>query len=336
MVFVGCQAKLLEAQQRALLRAAASTESEDSLGVKEEEEGEEEEEEEPFTPRDPSPPMGVDEPSWNGVVYNPESTGLPSEEVQRLRDHFEVLKGTYHSFQGVTRGMSAVSREAGGVFPEMWKPFDSSKTWPMCIFYRNPELPQMVYEACRSNNCAIYGDNTSPRMSDPVWDERMEKGLVARVKDYVSTRSEEFGLQRQVAFSIQVLWYDTKTRKAEHKDPKAYTIISALNLQGRADLELYDRKKRRTHQCVHLPEGSLYVMHNDAVRTFEHAVSAPDASFKDSRVTMILRFCDERDLNILKREAQRLLKLSPEAMMKKRKHQDCVVAKDQDCVEAKN
>lgn len=37
----------------------------------------------------------------------------------------------------------------------------------------------------------------------------------------------------KVAFSIQALWYDQKTRKAEHKDPKAYSVISALNVQVR-------------------------------------------------------------------------------------------------------
>lgn len=37
----------------------------------------------------------------------------------------------------------------------------------------------------------------------------------------------------KVPFSIQALWYDQKTRKAEHKDPKAYSVISALNVQVR-------------------------------------------------------------------------------------------------------
>lgn len=83
------------------------------------------------------------------------------------------------------------------VFPEMWRPFDSSKTWPMCIFYRNPgarasdcegtcllarrapyntdcldapnpppqptALDARVYTACRSEINSVYGDHTSPR-----------------------------------------------------------------------------------------------------------------------------------------------------------------------------
>lgn len=83
------------------------------------------------------------------------------------------------------------------VFPEMWRPFDSSKTWPMCIFYRNPgarasdcegacllarrapyntdcldapnpppqptALDPRVYTACRSEINSVYGDHTSPR-----------------------------------------------------------------------------------------------------------------------------------------------------------------------------
>lgn len=40
----------------------------------------------------------------------------------------------------------------------------------------------------------------------------------------------------KVPFSIQALWYDQKTRKAEHKDPKAYSIISALNVQVRTNV----------------------------------------------------------------------------------------------------
>lgn len=94
-----------------------------------------------------------------------------------LRQHFEDLKQTYLLMQSVTRTMrgqqNAVNPPPGGnntsanpsrgpspapstnpaeqpqqqdggpvslsaVFPEMWRPFDSSKTWPMCIFYRNP------------------------------------------------------------------------------------------------------------------------------------------------------------------------------------------------------
>jgi hypothetical protein len=40
----------------------------------------------------------------------------------------------------------------------------------------------------------------------------------------------------KIPFSIQALWYDQKTRKAEHKDPKAYSVISALNVQVGFDL----------------------------------------------------------------------------------------------------
>lgn len=254
---------------------------------------------------DPMALLGTDDPSWNGVVYGPETVGL-AKGVAELQQHFEDLKTTYRSFQGLTRGMAAGRGALGGIFPEMWKPFDSSKTWPMCIFYRNPQLDQLLYEACRSKHHATYGEHTSPRVEDPAWNDMMERGLVARVKQYIIDHGDAFSLQNKVAFSIQVLWYDTKTRKAEHKDPKAYTVISALNVQGRASLELYDTKKRRTHQSIDLPEGSLYVMHNEAVSLFEHAVSAPDASFKDSRVTMVLRFIDKTDYDTLMTDVEEM------------------------------
>jgi len=133
-------------------------------------------------------------PSYNGVFYPP--TTINQSLVTQLRDHFNDLKITYLTFQGLSRGMRKGGNNA--VFPEMWRPFDSSKTWPMCIFYRNPDLPQEVYLACRSGLNNTYGDATSPRMEDPVWNELMRQGLVEPVVGYVEKYREQLNLHDKV------------------------------------------------------------------------------------------------------------------------------------------
>lgn len=48
------------------------------------------------------------------------------------------------------------------------------------------------------------------------------------------------------------------------------------------------------------------MMHNEAVTKLDHAVSAPHASFKDNRVTLVLRFIDRRSLKHLTRQIRRM------------------------------
>ncbi|KAM3569444.1 hypothetical protein VYU27_008462, partial [Nannochloropsis oceanica] len=74
---------------------------------------------------------------------------------------------------------------------------------------------------------------------------------------------------------------------------------------GEADLQLYDCKLRKRHQSALLPEGSVYVMHNEAVTRLDHAVSAPHASFKDNRVTVVLRFIDRSSYSRLCKDVRR-------------------------------
>lgn len=57
-------------------------------------------------------------------------------------------------------------------------------------------------------------------------------------------------------------------------------------------------------------------MHNEAVTKLDHAVSAPHASFKDNRVTLVLRFIDRRSLKHLTRQIRRMEKAAATAQAK--------------------
>lgn len=146
----------------------------------------------------------------------------------------------------------------------------------------------------------------------------MQDALVTPVHNYVENHKAAFSLGDKIPFSIQALWYDKGTRKAEHKDPSAYTIISALNVQGRAELSLWDPFLKKGHDTVEIEEGSMYVLHNEAIYSYDHAVSAPMEDVeqgKRERVTLVLRFIDGSDYEKL----MKILELSRVVPKKTRK-----------------
>jgi hypothetical protein len=73
----------------------------------------------------------------------------------------------------------------------------------MCIFYRNPKLDERFYEACRSGDHSVYGDATSPRREDPVWNDLMQRALVEPVLDYIEKHREEFKLGEKVRACVR-------------------------------------------------------------------------------------------------------------------------------------
>jgi len=102
-----------------------------------------------------------------------------------------------------------------------------------------------------------------------------------------------------IPFSIQLLNYgssDNKVnKKGKHFDPPAYTIISALNVEGKADIILY-QSGSKIYQKLICPEGSMYILHNQSVMEMQHAVSEPDPNVSSRRITLVLRWCLIDDL----------------------------------------